>query len=102
MAVSVAELAGELRITDGASEPPAPIHGILTRSLDAANALIEKVCPDAPDAIKDECAIRVCAYWFDQPTAPNSQRYASAWRNSGASALAARWITHNPPDVSND
>ena len=41
-------------------------------------------------AIKDEAAIRMASYVYDQPNAP-SRGAAAAWNSSGASALCAPW-----------
>ena len=32
------------------------------------------------------------AYLYDAPTAAAGDRYAAAWRNSGAEALVSRWV----------
>ena len=48
--------------------------------------------PDAPEGIADEAAIRLTATLYDAPTAASGDRYAAAWRNSGAEALVSRWV----------
>ena len=55
-------------------------------------AFIELLCPNAPDAIKDEIEVRFVGYLYDMPTAGRGDFYGNAWRNSGAGGLASRWI----------
>ena len=92
MAVTVAQLGAALRISDGVNEPEEPHKTILERQLSVAVALIERNAPNAPEAIKDEAAIRITGYLFDTPTAARGDLYANAWRNSGAGALLGDWI----------
>ena len=56
-----------------------------------AVAVIERYAPDAPDAVKDEAAVRVAGYLLDQPPAPAGDGHAAALRNSGAAALVSQW-----------
>ena len=91
MAVTIGNLAAELRITDGA-DPVDPQLSILTRLGGVADAFIELLIPTAPEAIKDEAKIRFVGYLYDQPTAPRNAGFADAWKNSGAASLASRWI----------
>ena len=92
MAVTVTQLAAALRIGDGSTAPVEPQLSILNRLLGVGEALVDLLAPSAPDAIKDEATIRVAAYLYDQPTAAQGNRYANAWRSSGAGALVARWV----------
>lgn len=91
MAVTIGQLAAALRLTDGA-DPVEPQLSILTRLSGVADAFIDLLSPTAPDAIKDEAKIRMAGYLYDAPTATSGDRYASAWRNSGAAALVSRWV----------
>ena len=90
MAVEIGELAAALRITDG-GDPPEPERALLARLIDVGGELIEKDAPDAPAAVKDEALIRFAGYLYDAPTATAGDRYAAAWRNSGAASLLSRW-----------
>ena len=54
------------------------------------DAHVELLIPTAPEAIKDECTIRLASYLYDQPVG-RRDAYANAWVNSGAGALASRW-----------
>ena len=88
MAITVARLAEAVRV-DGTD--PAYVS-ILTRLCGVGKALVAQYAPDAPTAIRDEAIIRVAAYLLDQPEASPGARYATAWRNSGAEALAGPWV----------
>ena len=60
----------------------------LHRQLRAAEAEIEGYASGAPDNTKDEAAIRMVGYLYD---APWGTTFESAFRNSGAKGLLARW-----------
>ena len=92
MAVDVVQLAAALRIGDGTIAPVEPQLSILNRLLGVGQAIVSLNAPLAPEAVADEAVIRVAAYLYDQPTAPQGDRYANAWRSSGAGALVARWV----------
>ena len=92
MALTLAELAGALRLGDGVTAPEEPIVGILLRLRRAAFAFIGEVVPEAPEAIKDEAIVRLVAYGYDSPTASSGGGYAAAFRNSGAESLVSRWV----------
>ena len=94
MAVTVAVLATELRVwTDPARPPPEPLSGTLSRTLRAAQAIVsERIRDDAPEAIRDLAVIAVASYVFDRPSAPQGERFANPWRNSGAEQMLSRWI----------
>ena len=95
MAVTVAVLATELRLaTDASAPPPEPLNGTLARTLRASQAIVsERIRGDAPEAIKDLAVIAVASYVFDRPSAAQGERFANAWRNSGAEAMLSRWIS---------
>ena len=99
MAVDVEQLSAALRIGDGTTATPEPTLSILTRLLGVGQAFVELRADGAPDDIKDEAAIRMAAYLWDQPTAGAAGRYADAWRYSGASALVARWVVRRLGDA---
>ncbi|MCY4123395.1 MAG: hypothetical protein OXG72_21005 [Acidobacteria bacterium] len=48
MAVTLTQLAAELRLGDGQSPPDEPIAGILTRILATATTLVQRYAPNAP------------------------------------------------------
>ena len=90
MAITVADLAVELRLSvDGLDLDDAQAT-VLTRLVSVANSLVGSYAASAPDAVKDEAAIRVGAYLFDVP-AGKGMAMASALANSGAQSLLAMW-----------
>ena len=102
MAITVAQLAGAMRVGDGVTAPAEPVLGILTRALGVADAFIDLNAEDAPEAIKDEARVRMAAYLYDAPTAGQGERFANAWRNSGAAALVSRWVVRRAAESSTD
>ena len=92
MAVDLIQLAAALRLGDGETAPTEPVAGILSRLLGVSQAFVAIAAPDAPEAIADEATIRMTAYLYDSPTAASGDRYAAAWRNSGAEALVSRFV----------
>ena len=92
MAVDLIQLAAHLRLGDGENAPTEPVAGLLSRLLGVSQAFVQIAAPDAPEAIADEATIRMTAYLYDAPTAAAGDRYAAAWRNSGAEALVSRWV----------
>ncbi len=92
MAITLIQLAAALRLGDGETAPVEPVAGLLSRLLEVSQAFVAIAAPDAPEAIKDEAAVRMTATLYDAPTAASGDRYASAWRNSGAEHLVSRFV----------
>ena len=92
MAVTIEQLAAALRLGDGEDAPDEPVAGLIARLLGVSQAFVAIAAPDAPEAISDEATIRMTATLYDAPTAAAGDRYAAAWRNSGAEALVSRWV----------
>ena len=92
MAVDLIQLAAALRLGDGLTAPTEPVAGLISRLLGVSQAFVAIAAPDAPEAIADEATIRMTATLYDAPTAASGDRYAAAWRNSGAEALVSRWV----------
>ena len=92
MAVDLIQLAAALRLGDGVNAPTEPVAGLLSRLLLVSQEFVEIAAPDAPEGIADEAAIRLTATLYDSPTAASGDRYAAAWRNSGAENLVSRWV----------
>ena len=99
MAVTLAQVTAALRLGDGVEEPVEPVRGILSRAMAVATALVEKNAPDAPEDIRDEAAIRVAGFIFDAPMAAQGDRFAFAWRSSGAAGLLAPWTSKRAGDA---
>ena len=92
MAVTVEDLAMALRLSEDGEDLDLSTTGILTRLLGVGDSHVELLIPTAPDAIQDEVRIRLAAYLYDQPVG-RRDAFANSWVNSGAGALAARWLT---------
>ena len=99
--LTVPELAAAMRIGDGVSAVPEPQSAIIARLGAAAEATVDRLAPDADDDVKREAIIRLTSYVYDMPEAPGGDRYATAWRNSGAASLCGPWIvrTARPVEV---
>ena len=93
MAVSVGDLALDLRLIADLTEAiPDGQTAILTRHLAAASALVDERTSGAPDALRDAAVLAIASYAYDRPTAGGGTRYASAWRNSGASEILSAYV----------
>ena len=88
---SLQTVAAALRITDG-SDPAEPIKSVLEQYLAVAQATVDRIAPDAPEAIMLQAAILVVGRLYDQPTAGEGTDFAAAMRQSGAYRLLAPWI----------
>lgn len=93
MALTVAQLAGALRLGDGTTDPAAPFLAILTRHLAVGTAMAKKLAPNAPEDVRDEAVVRLAGYMYDAPTAGARSNYAHGWRNSGAASLVEPWVS---------
>ena len=54
-------------------------------------AVVQRHAPEAPEAVKDEAAIRLAGYLLDAPPAPAGSTHAAALRNSGTEDLLSAW-----------
>ena len=90
MVVSVEELGVELRIVGDGADLSESQTAVLARLRRVGDEHVALLIPNAPEAIRDECVIRLASYLYDQPIG-RRDAYANAWVNSGAGALASRW-----------
>ena len=97
MAVTTQNLFEALRIGEG-SDIPASILTILERHKATAETLVESYAPNAPEAIKDEAAIRIAAWLFDAPPVQSVTR--SPLITSGAASLLTRYRERRAKRVS--
>ena len=97
--LSVVRLAAAMRVGDGVSALTEPLLSILTRLSGVGDAFIELLAPGAPDIIKAEAKIRFAAYLYDMPETTAGDRFASAWRNSGAAGLVAHWVVRHATGI---
>ena len=93
MAVSLADLAVDLRITTNPEDTIEPGQiVILTRLLAVAETLISERASSAPDTLKDSAVISLASYMYDRPSAGAAGRYANAFVNSGAASLLSNYV----------
>ena len=93
MAVTLADLAVDLRITTNPEDTIEPGQiVILTRLLAVAETLISERASSAPDTLKDSAVISLASYMYDRPSAGAAGRYANCWVNSGAASLLSNYI----------
>ena len=90
MVVTVEDLAIELRLPDTLD---APQTSVLTRLIGVGEAFVDLLISGAPLPIQEEVIIRLGAYLYEQPTSGRRDSYSNSWVNSGAGALASRWLT---------
>ena len=90
MAITTADLAIALRLSVDGLDLDAAQTGVLERLAGVATALVESYAPEAPQAIKDESAIRVASYLYDSPPHVSNQPQ-NAFVSSGAMALLSFW-----------
>lgn len=87
MAVTLTQLAAELRIGDGENAPAEPIAGILTRILSVATRLVQRYAPQAEEEVQDEAVILVAAHVYATDPAGTRRSYPNAMLQSGAAAV---------------
>ena len=90
MVVTVADLAIELRLPDTLD---AQQTSVLTRLIGVGEAFVDLLISGAPEPIQEQVIIRLGAYLYEQPTSGRRDSYSNSWVNSGAGALASRWLT---------
>ena len=84
---TLAQLAADLRIGDGVTEPTGAVAVVLSRIGAAATAMVERYAPNAPDAIHDEAYVRVVGWLYDSDPTGASPGGPVALRSSGAASL---------------
>ena len=87
--LTVAELVAALRLTNTAEETTE-----VTRLLSYASQAVIRHVPDAPDAVHNEAARRLCGYLYDQPESSRDSAYSNALRNSGAARMLLPYRVH--------
>ena len=91
MALTIHDLAEELRLTEGSLQIPDPLPDMLRRYLAAATAILEEHAPTAPEPVKDLAIIRYVGYVFDAPLAASNMTFANILVNSGAASILRDW-----------
>ena len=90
MAVTTGELSIALRLTADGTGLSSAQTAILARLLGVGESHTALLIPTAPEAVQDECVIRLASYLYGQPIGRRDS-YANSWVNSGAGSLASRW-----------
>ena len=100
--ISIAALGAAMRLGDGSTALSEPINGIVTRLGGVGEALVTLYADSTPLAVKQESIIRLAAYLYDSPDVRSGDRYAAAWRNSGAASLVSPWVERRVDDSDDD
>ena len=89
MALTVEQLAVELRIIPASGSPLADGHReTLTRLLQFAAYQVDLSAHIAPVVVRDQATIVFAGYVWDRPLSNAGPGYANAWRNSRTSGVA--------------
>ncbi|MDE0166264.1 MAG: hypothetical protein OXL36_14325 [Bryobacterales bacterium] len=86
MAITNDQLVNALRLGDSDEE-----LNLAMRLKGVGEALVEKRCPAAPDAIKAEAVIRIAGWLYDKPNY-SIHKFSSILKNSGAGELLLPWV----------
>ena len=62
---TLAQLAADLRIGDGVTEPTGAVAVVLGRIAATARTMVEQYAPAAPDSIHNEAFVRVVGWLYD-------------------------------------
>ena len=88
MAVTItsAEVAAQIRVEDSSEE-----LALVIRRHAYATVEVERIAPDAPDAVHNMAMVQLVGYLFDQPGAGVRDNYANAVRSSGTGRMLLPW-----------
>ena len=92
--LTVAELAGALRVGDSAQETTE-----MTRLLAYTAEAVARHAPQAPPVVADEAAIRLAGYLYDMPDASRYAGHGDPLRNSGAARILLPYRIHRAGNV---
>ena len=84
---TLAQLAADLRIGDGTTEPTGAVLAVLKRIAASAAARVTAYAPGAPTAISTEAYVRLCGWLFDSDPSGVNPGGSNAMRASGAASL---------------
>ena len=87
MTRTLAQLAADLRIGDGVTEPTGVVLEVLSRISEAATAMVLAVAPGAPDAIHNEAYSRLATWLYDSDPSGTTPGGPAALRASGAGSI---------------
>ena len=86
---TLSQLAADLRIGDGVTEPTGAVAVVLARIDATAREMVQKHAPLAPDAIHNEAFVRLCGWLHDADPSGSTPGGPSALRSAGAAAILA-------------
>ena len=86
---TLTQLAADLRIGDGTTEPTGAVAVLLGRIDATAREMVLAFAPTAPDAIHNEAFVRLCGWLYDADPSGSTPGGPSALRSSGAAAILA-------------
>ena len=86
---TLAQLAADLRIGDGITEPTGAVAVLLGRIDATARAMVVEFAPGAPDEIHNEAFVRLAGFLYDADPSGSTPGGPSALRSSGAAAILA-------------
>ena len=84
---TVSQLAADLRIGDGITEPTGAVAVVLARIDATARAMVVDFAPNAPTAIQNEAFVRLAGWLYDADPSGSTPGGPSALRASGAAAI---------------
>ena len=90
---TLAQLAGDLRVGDGETDPTGPAAVIVERIAATASVMVLDFAPDAPDAIHDEAYVRLAGRLYDADPSGSAPGGAAAMRSSGAASILGPYRT---------
>ena len=92
MAVDLIQLAAALRLGDGVTAPTEPVAGLLIKAVASVPGIRCESCTGCSGGHSRRSRHPIDGDLYDSPTAASGDRYAAAWRNSGAEALVSRFV----------
>ena len=95
--ITVGQAAIAIRAAADADNVPVPIATALGLMLPAADAMVMRYAPDAPDAMHNAAAIRLIGWLYDAD--PNDPRISRPLEVSGAANLLAQWRLHRAAPI---
>ena len=84
---TLAQLAGDLRLSDGVAAPIGPVAVILERIAATSRVMVVAYAPAAPDAIHTEAFVRLAGWLYDADPSGSTPGGPTALRSSGAASL---------------
>ena len=96
--LTVAQLAGALRVGDSAQETT-EMGRLLAYTTAAVSRHLGGTYDTAPDAVVDEAVIRLAGYLYDMPDASRYAGHGDPLRNSGSARILLPWRIHRAGNV---